>query len=109
MRWDGANRDRRHRTLPVQAFAGHVQPRRGAFTEVVERTGGGVLVEPDDPTQLADAFMTLWSDRTRLGALGQRAFDGVRTHYAIERSADRLVDVYRDVVARSAGPAGVRR
>ena len=33
-----------------------VQPRRGAFTEVVERTGGGVLVEPDDPDSLAEAL-----------------------------------------------------
>jgi glycosyltransferase involved in cell wall biosynthesis len=84
-----------------------VQPRRGAFTEVVERTGGGVLVEPDDPTHLAEAFMALWSDRPRLRALGQRAFEGVRTHYAIERSADRLIEVYRDVVAH-ANVAGVR-
>ena len=29
-----------------------VQPRRGAFTEIVEKTGGGLLVEPDDPEQL---------------------------------------------------------
>ena len=86
-----------------------VQPRRGAFTEVVERTGGGVLVEPNDPLQLADAFMALWSDRPRRDALGKRAFDGVRSHYAIERSADRLIEVYRDVIARSAGTAGVRR
>jgi len=86
-----------------------VQPRRGAFTEVVERTGGGVLVEPNDPLQLADAFMALWSDRPRRDALGRRAFDGVRTHYAIERSADRLIEVYRDVIAHSAGTAGVRR
>jgi glycosyltransferase involved in cell wall biosynthesis len=86
-----------------------VQPRRGAFTEVVERTGGGVLVERDDPAALAEAFTALWSDRPRLEALGQRAFDGVRAHYAIERSADRLIEVYRDVIARTAAAAGVRR
>ena len=33
-----------------------VQPRRGAFTEIVEKTGGGVLVPPDDPKALADAL-----------------------------------------------------
>ena len=78
-----------------------VQPRRGAFTEVVERTGGGVLVEPDDPDRLADAFFDLWTNRHRLAELGQRAFTEVRTHYSIERSADRLLEVYRELVPGS--------
>ena len=30
-----------------------VQPRRGAFTEIVENTGGGLLVAPDDAESLA--------------------------------------------------------
>ena len=34
-----------------------VQPRRGAFTEVVERTGGGLLVEPDDAEALAAGLL----------------------------------------------------
>ena len=33
-----------------------VQPRRGAFTEIVEKTGGGLLVGVDDPTSLADGL-----------------------------------------------------
>ena len=39
-----------------------VQPRRGAFTEIVEKTGGGVLVPPDDTKALADALHGLWQD-----------------------------------------------
>ena len=72
-----------------------VQPRRGAFTEVVERTGGGVLVPPDNPESLAEMLFQLWSDRPRLEALGKRAFTEVRGHYSIERSTDRLLEVYR--------------
>ena len=26
-----------------------VQPRRGAFPEIIESTGGGLIVEPDEP------------------------------------------------------------
>jgi lipoprotein-releasing system ATP-binding protein len=37
-----------------------VQPRRGAFPEILEKTGGGLLVEPDDPASLAVAIYRLW-------------------------------------------------
>jgi glycosyltransferase involved in cell wall biosynthesis len=79
-----------------------VQPRRGAFTEVVERTGGGVLVEPDNPDSLAEMLFELWSDRPRLEALGKRAFAEVRAHYSIERSADRLLEAYRGMAGANA-------
>ena len=82
-----------------------VQPRRGAFVEVVEKTGGGILVDPDDPEALANGLFDLWTDVERRRALGQRAYDGVRTHYGIEQSATRLLDVYRDVLAHAAPAA----
>ena len=75
-----------------------VQPRRGAFTEVVEKTGGGLLVAPDDTASLADGLHALWSDRARARALGRQAFDGVRAHYSIQQSAARLLEVYRATI-----------
>jgi glycosyltransferase involved in cell wall biosynthesis len=80
-----------------------VQPRRGAFTEIVERTGGGLLVAPDDPDALATGLYTLWSDRVLKDSLAASAFDGVRAHYTISHSARRLLDVYGEVVGRAAG------
>ena len=77
-----------------------VQPRRGAFTEIVEKTGGGLLVPPDDTKALADALHRLWQDRALAETLGQRGFDGVRAHYSIQRSTDRLLAVYEDVIVR---------
>ena len=74
-----------------------VQPRRGAFVEIVDRTGGGLLVEPD-PDSLAEGLYALWQDRALTATLGERAFRGVRAHYTVARSADRLLDVYRAVV-----------
>jgi glycosyltransferase involved in cell wall biosynthesis len=79
-----------------------VQPRRGALVEIVENTGGGLLVGVDDPQSLADGLYALWSDRARLKALGERAFAGVRQRYTIAHSADRLVDVYQSVVGGGA-------
>jgi glycosyltransferase involved in cell wall biosynthesis len=76
-----------------------VQPRRGAFTEIVERTGGGLLVDPKETDALSDGIARVLTDRALAGELSRRAYEGVRAHYSIAASAARLLDVYTDVVA----------
>ena len=75
-----------------------VQPRRGAFAEIVERTGGGLLVEPDDPDKLAEGLFRLWEDRRLADNLGEHAYDGVRAHYTVGHAVERLLGVYNDVL-----------
>jgi glycosyltransferase involved in cell wall biosynthesis len=75
-----------------------VQPRRGAFTEIVEKTGGGILVAVDDPSALADGLHALWSDRSMAVRLGQCGAKGVRAHYSVAHAADRLLTVYQGLL-----------
>jgi glycosyltransferase involved in cell wall biosynthesis len=77
-----------------------VQPRRGAFTEIVEKTGGGLLVEPDDPESLADGLMQIYRDPSLGERLGQSGFEKVREHYSVARMADRALEVYEDLISR---------
>jgi len=79
-----------------------VQPRRGSFPEIVEKTGGGLLVPPDDPQALADALFKLWNDRALARSLGERGAKGVRLHYSIHTSTDRLLEVYASMTSREA-------
>jgi glycosyltransferase involved in cell wall biosynthesis len=81
-----------------------VQPRRGAFTEIVEKTGGGLLVPPDDPAALARALRSLADDPGRRRELAARGLAGVREHYDVARMADRALEVYEEVVAAAALP-----
>jgi glycosyltransferase involved in cell wall biosynthesis len=74
-----------------------VQPRRGAFTEIVEKTGGGLLVRADDVESLAEGLDTLWRDRTLREQLGRLGHQGVSAHYTIQHSVDRLTDVFEVV------------
>ena len=74
-----------------------VQPRRGAFPEIVNNTGGGIIVEPDDPAALAAGFLELWRHPDRAAALGAAGADGVREHYDVSRMAEAAEQVYRTV------------
>jgi glycosyltransferase involved in cell wall biosynthesis len=78
-----------------------VQPRRGAFVEIIDRTGGGLLVAPDDPDALADGLCRMWSDRSLRDELGRRGRTGVREHYTIERSTQIYEDVISQVATRA--------
>jgi glycosyltransferase involved in cell wall biosynthesis len=77
-----------------------VQPRRGSYVELVETTGGGLLVRPDDPTGLAEGLLTIFRDRSLRAQLGRRGADGVRAHYTVQRSTDRLLAVYDALVEK---------
>ena len=79
-----------------------VQPRRGAFPEIVDRTGGGLLVAPDDPEALADALLGLLLDRDRAAALADAGAKGVRKHYSVDRMADAAESVYAETAGRRA-------
>jgi len=74
-----------------------VQPRRGGFTEIVERTQGGLLVAPDDPEALAAGIYELWKNPARRAELGERGARGVREHYSVARMAERALEVYGQV------------
>ena len=73
---------------------------------MIEKTGGGLLVPPDDADALADGLYSLWQEPERARALGERGFHGVREHFSVQRSADKQLAVYERLVSAAAG--GVR-
>jgi glycosyltransferase involved in cell wall biosynthesis len=75
-----------------------VQPRRGAFPEIIARTSGGILVEPDDPQALADGLLSIWQDRALAEELSRNGAAGVRKHYHVECMTERAVEVYSRLI-----------
>ncbi|MFI5006942.1 MAG: glycosyltransferase family 4 protein [Solirubrobacterales bacterium] len=84
-----------------------VSPRHGAFPEMIDRTGGGLLFEPNDPSSLADQVLALANDPARAAELGRCGAEGVRRHYTVRRMAERALEVYEHVAHPAARRAPV--
>ncbi|HWN09163.1 MAG TPA: glycosyltransferase family 4 protein [Pyrinomonadaceae bacterium] len=77
-----------------------VQPARGAFSEILEKTSSGLLVQPDDAGSLADGISKLYRDPEFRKTLGQSGYQKVREHYSVGRMADRALEVYEQMLRR---------
>ena len=74
-----------------------VQPRSGAFPEMIRNTGGGLIVEPDDPAALAAGLLELWRNPERAAALAAAGAAGVRERYDVGCMAEAAEAAYRSV------------
>lgn len=72
-----------------------VQPRHGAFPEILADTGGGVLCKPDDPEDLAGTLTALLQDPDRQQSLGAAGRSAVLDRFTVHRMAERVLDVLR--------------
>jgi glycosyltransferase involved in cell wall biosynthesis len=70
-----------------------VQPRHGAFPELIEATGGGRLVEPNDPASLAECLRQLLADAPLRRRLAEDGKKSVFARFTAERMAAETVAV----------------
>lgn len=87
-----------------------IAARRGTYVELIERTGGGVAVPPEDGEALAAALDRLRTDEAYRRGLGACAAAAVREGYTAEVMARRAAEVYAglvgaDVEAAEGAPA----
>ena len=75
-----------------------VQPSHGAFPELLQATGGGLLCAPDDPAALAAALRELLLDPDRAQRLGAAGRAAVREHFSVDAMARQVEEVLQRVV-----------
>jgi len=82
-----------------------VEPRRGSFPEIIRKTSGGILVEPDDPQSLAEGIRAIWQHPSLAEEFRRRGEEGVRRHYSAAVMAGCALEVYATLRAQPAACA----
>ena len=79
-----------------------VQPRRGAFVEILEQTGGGLLIDADDPDALAEGIRRLRCDPALAAALARAGAQSVRERFTVAHMAGHALEAYRSIAVLTA-------
>lgn len=74
-----------------------VQPDHGSFPELLQATGGGLLVPPSDPQALAEGLAALVDPDRRLER-AEAGWTGVRQHFTSEVMARRTLEIIGQLV-----------
>lgn len=96
-------------SVPVNKFDGYglyileanaagvpvVQPATGAFPEIVEKTGGGLIYSPDTISELANSLYKLLVDKELLIRLGEAGKEMVKKDLSLTKMSEGLALVYK--------------
>ncbi len=72
-----------------------VQPRHGAFPEMIEATGGGILVAPESADAVADGILELFHNRERRQELGQTGKTNLHQNFSAAKIGRQLLEVFK--------------
>ncbi|GIW80179.1 MAG: glycosyl transferase family 1 [Gemmatales bacterium] len=81
-----------------------IQPGHGAFPELIEATGGGLLVPPNHPEELAKAWYHLLQDRDYRNRLAEKGREAVHRQFDDATMAEKTMAVYQRYVSEKALP-----
>ncbi len=74
-----------------------LQPAIGAFPEIINLAGGGLIYEPNTPDALCEALATILCDPVLLNSLGLTARKGVEQEFNIHEHAKEMIEVYAEL------------
>ncbi|NLE39057.1 MAG: glycosyltransferase family 4 protein [Pirellulaceae bacterium] len=74
-----------------------VLPNHGVFSELVARTGGGLLHEPNRPTSLAESLKQMVQNSDMARRCGSQGREAVHRDHDIRSSAQRTIELYRSL------------
>jgi glycosyltransferase involved in cell wall biosynthesis len=73
-----------------------VEPATGVFNELLEKTGGGLLYEPNDAFKLAETIEKLLLDKGNSKKLGEQGRMSVIEKFNIEKTSDEMANIFME-------------
>jgi glycosyltransferase involved in cell wall biosynthesis len=90
-------------TFLIEAFASGVpvvEPRAGAFPEIVEQSEGGILTDTASPADIARAMAELLGDGKRARRLGENGRRTAHSVYTTARMAKSMAEAFHQALSR---------
>jgi glycosyltransferase involved in cell wall biosynthesis len=75
-----------------------VQPDLGAFPEIIEKSGGGMVFTGNDPEHLTNALVKIFSNQEQLTHMSQKARESVEKQFNIHALSKEMTDIYHQVI-----------
>jgi glycosyltransferase involved in cell wall biosynthesis len=75
-----------------------VQPATGAFPEIIETTGGGIVYTPDTVSDLATGLNKLFKDKELISSLGEKGRKMVLQELSLDKMSAGLSEVYNKAI-----------
>ena len=84
----------------MQAKVPIVATKVGGIPEVLQNGKGGLLVEPDNPNDIAKAVSSIYNNPNIAGDLASVSYQEAVTHYSSKAMASGYLDVYKELMQR---------
>jgi colanic acid biosynthesis glycosyl transferase WcaI len=80
-------------------------PANGTAARAIRQSGGGVVVEPEDPDVLATAIVDLYENPAKVEMFAQQGRRYAVSQYSFEQALSRYEDLFYEVTATSGFPS----
>jgi len=71
-----------------------IASQNGQMPEIIQHGHNGILVEPENPKQVAEAILELAKNPNLRKRLGQAARKTVETRHTWEHNAEKVIDLF---------------
>ncbi|NET03710.1 MAG: glycosyltransferase family 4 protein [Symploca sp. SIO2B6] len=73
-------------------------PANGTAARAIQKSGGGIVVPPEDAGELVAAILDLYHNREKVKMLGEKSRQYALANYSREQALDRYQELFNDVM-----------